>query len=1529
MLITLVGPNKCYKMSLPENAEGDYWLTDKSELEEKKLIYIHAVDGYWQIESSSYVQIFNPNCLINNDTGVSLLKTNYSNLDKIRLEPNKSYFVCLGKSKEILILNCFASYDINYIHYRIVNTQEVYIGNSIECEINYGHPFVSKKHARIFFMNNQCILENIDKKFGSVVNERAVYDKQVVLNNGDVIYIMGLKIIVLGKSLYINKPADPVIVSSKYFVIDNTSGYMKITNEEDDDFESIYNEDDYFFRAPRITEVIEKEKVTIDEPPSEEDKNEQPLILVIGPTLSMASMSFVSIFNTIQGAKTGRSSKTELVLSMIVAIMMMISTIVFPIASVKYEKVRKKKKERTRQERYKKYIEKKIDSMDKIMNTQRSILFQNYTPSEECARIIFEKDSRLWERKIDNKDFATVRLGIGDVESSIDITYPEEKFTMMDDNLLDIVELVGKKSKILPKAPITITPIEKKIMGIASTDMSIVGNYIENLIIQLIAFQSYEDLKIVFFVKDTTFYDWTKFKMLPHVWSNQMDLRYFATTRSEMQAVSKHLEDVFNERAVAVGDSDEPLIASPYYLIITDDYKNIESIGIIKDIVDNKINVGMGLWCIDNSIKKFPDECKTFLIIADRVGTIVESEVSFSKQRQFNFDVSQKYNFDLIAQKIANIPIKFSASSKEYLLPNSYTFMEMYNAGRIEQLNILNRWKTNDSTLSLSAPIGIEASGREIALDIHEKFHGPHGLIAGSTGSGKSEFIITYILSLAINYHPDDVTFILIDYKGGGLAGAFKKKDVVLPHLVGTITNIDKVGLQRSLDSIQSELRRRQVAFNDARNLTDESTIDIYKYQKLYHEGIVKKPIPHLLIICDEFAELKQQQEDFMDELISVARIGRSLGVHLILATQKPAGVVNDQIRSNSKFGVCLKVQEKEDSNDVIKKPDAAFLKKAGQFYLQVGNDEVFVLGQSGWAGAPYIESDELKPKVDTSIDFVSNIGSVIKNIDNYSQNTKESKTDQLTSIVRYIADLAEKNNIHEEPLWLENIPETIFLNEIKEKYNYKEEYQQINPVIGEYDDPFNQYQGVLTLDLTNNANTLIYGSADSGKETLVDTIIYDIIMTHSADEVNIFALDFGSEALRIFSKANQVGDVITASEAEKVYRYFDVLRRELRERKNTLAEYNGDMKLYLSDPNHKMPMILSIFNGFENFRESYLEDFEDDLQQLCREGSKYGLMFIFTLSSVSDIRYRLAQNFKQTICLQLNTDDEYMSVFDGIKKKRPSALFGRGLVRLNGEIYEFQTAKICAGDEWNATVRNNIEEANKRFPQKSISIPVMPGLITADLLKKYITDLSTLPIGVESKTLGVHRFNFLKYPFVPIGTKLLEESAGFVKELMKVLSYTKNAQAVLVDGEQFIQSNGKAEFARFQKILQTAKKDANIACVFYGLDRFLSTLEDPDGTMSEILSKAAELGNVAIIAIDTANKLKNHEYDSWYKAYSNEENGIWLGSGVNDQYLVNINLSLRERNNNCGLAFGYSANPKRAVEIKVVGLRNSEDGEE
>ena len=520
---------------------------------------------------------------------------------------------------------------------------------------------------------------------------------------------------------------------------------------------------------------------------------------------------------------------------------------------------------------------------------------------------------------------------------------------------------------------------------------------------------------------------------------------------------------------------------------------------------------------------------------------------------------------------------------------------------------------------------------------------------------GKSEFIITYILSLAINYHPNDVNFLLIDYKGGGVAGAFQKKNTKLPHLVGTITNIDTIGLQRSLASIQSELRRRQIIFNEARNIIDEGTIDIYKYQKLYHEGIVKKPIPHLLIICDEFAELKQQQQDFMDELISVSRIGRSLGVHLILATQKPAGIVNDQIRSNSKFAICLKVQDKSDSTDVIKKPDAAYLKNTGQFYMQVGNDDYFVLGQSAWSGAPYFPSDITKKKVDTSIQFISNIGTTIREVDDTLQKVYSSKGEQLTNIVKYIYELSKQENIKPTSLWLENIPENIYVDELQKKYHYTEAKEDVEVIIGEYDDPYNQKQDLVTFNLSKDGNVIIFGNAESGKETLLSTLVYNLISSYKTDKSWIYILDFGSEALKIFKNSSMVGDIAFTNDSEKISRFFDMIQNEINKRKTILSEYGGDYNLY-SKKNNDMPRITVIINNYEAFIETYENQYDDIFLTLTRESIKCGITFIVTASAVNSFRYRLNQNFRRKVALQLNNEDDYFAIFDKIDRKtRPS----------------------------------------------------------------------------------------------------------------------------------------------------------------------------------------------------------------------------------------------------------------------------------
>ena len=259
-----------------------------------------------------------------------------------------------------------------------------------------------------------------------------------------------------------------------------------------------------------------------------------------------------------------------------------------------------------------------------------------------------------------------------------------------------------------------------------------------------------------------------------------------------------------------------------------------------------------------------------------------------------------------------------------------------------EDLQVSRRWAKNAPYKSLAVPIGLRGKDDIVQLNLHEKAHGPHGLIAGTTGSGKSETIQSYILSLAVNFHPHDVAFLLIDYKGGGMANLFKN----LPHLLGTITNLDGAQSMRALASINAEIHRRERLFGEF------EVNHINQYQKKFKNGEATEPLPHLFLISDEFAELKVNQPDFIKELVSIARVGRSLGVHLILATQKPSGVVDDQIWSNSRFKLALKVADRGDSMEMLHTPDAAEITQTGRAYLQVGNNEVYELFQSAWSGA-------------------------------------------------------------------------------------------------------------------------------------------------------------------------------------------------------------------------------------------------------------------------------------------------------------------------------------------------------------------------------------------------------------------------------------------------------------------------------------------------------------------------------------------------------------------------------------------------
>ena len=1531
MIIRLIKRTKIYNFHLPTTVEGNYWITDLDNSGNvRNLINVEEDNGYWRLNSN-----FETKIVVNN-----------KELDSVLLKEYSLYFLKISSENDYIILYCSPSVDPSISKLKVPNGAKIIIGNGSNCHINYNYPLVSKNQACLTYQDSKWFIEDLGSKYGTYVNNELISKRP--LYHGDIVFIMGLKIIVLADTIIINNIGNLVSVANNFFSPAQAI-VQPIINDDNllEENVEFFKEEDYFFRSPRFKAGIEEVEITIDAPPTKQQEDDTPMILVVGPMLSMGMTSLLTGYNALSGIMSGTQTVKSSLPTLITCFAMLLAMVLWPLVSRAYQRKKYRKREKERQEKYTEYIQGKKAQIASEMEKQRQALIDNNITLEECSNIILNRKRNLWEREMDQNDFLNLRIGIGNLEFQGKVNYPEERFSLDDDNLQQLVFSVGRESKMLENVPINFSLVNHNIMAIIG-DGKQKKSFIDGLILQIMAFHSYEDVKIVVFTNEKNAGRWDYLKVLPHCWDNSKKVRYFATNNDEAKELSLYLEQEFQSRKFR-DDSHETKNLNyqsykPYYVIISDDFKSIRELEIIKDVCDQEINIGYSLMVINNRITNLPNECHSFISIGDKMSGLFENELVSNKQKEFVADFNENINMYECSKALFNIPIEIAKGSSN--LPNMISFLEMYDVGKVEQLNILNRWKNNDPTKSLQAPVGVDKNRELFKLDLHEKFYGPHGLIAGMTGSGKSEFIITYILSMAINYSPNEVSFILIDYKGGGLAGAFQNKEtgMKLPHLAGSITNLDTVEMNRSLASIQSELRRRQKIFNEARDSLNESTIDIYKYQALYREGLVKEPVTHLFIISDEFAELKQQQPEFMTQLISTARIGRSLGVHLILATQKPAGVVDDQIWSNSKFRVCLKVQDKSDSMDMIKCPDAAALKEVGRFYLQVGYNELFALGQSAWTGAKYYPMDKRRKKVDERIVIVDNIGNTIKSMDTVKKDTIiNAQGEEITNIIKYLVDVSKEQHIIVKQLWLDRIPEFIYVEKLREKYSYLPQKFVINPIIGEFDDPNNQRQDLLTLPLSTEGNTIIYGSSGNGKELALTTLIYSTIVDHSPEEVNFYILDFGGETLKSFYKAPQVGDVVLSSEEEKVANLFKLLTSSLEERKKLFVDYNGDYNFYCTHSGKTLPTIITIINNYDSYYELY-EDYDEQLSTLTREGAKYGIIFIVTSNNVNSIRYRLKQNFKQNLVLQFNDSSDYSSILGNIDKKYPSKLYGRGLVSLDN-VYEFQTAYPYDHEKMTEYVRTISQRLRDVYgSSKARAIPILPEEVTEDFVSSYLGNIETIPVGVLKDSLNIATLNCEKNYSTIVSGNDISEYTDFIHRLYNVFTKVDGIDLTVVDTMQVFSNDNNIKLinTKFEEelnpLLQEMSdyyvkyrdsnydnsifKDVNKKVVFIvGLTDLLSRLSvDKKNEVTTAISMIKDLGIYHLVIVDNTDKLKQQAYEQWYRDSIDSTNGVWLGNEILDQTTFKLSISPRELREELELGFGVLVFKGKPYVIKLLG---------
>ncbi len=869
--------------------------------------------------------------------------------------------------------------------YDIRNVPEITIGRDSKNDIVYNNRnLISGVHARIRTQGAQTVIEDRSSN-GVFVNSKRIAGVRL-LEFGDCINLFGLSIVYLGSIIAINSQNDNTALNYdilKQYVEDNADadvmmeeGYQKI----------IYH------RSPRQIYKLENDTIEIEAPPQPKNVDKKPLGMLIGPSMTMALPMLLGCLLAIYSTRaSGSSGSAFMYTGLVTAVSSAVISTIWAIVNLNAEKKKEHAEEMHRFDAYREYL---VSCSNRIKERyEKSIQNLNamYLPAEECCRYDASSPS-LWNRNVSHDDFLDQRLGIGDMPFQVNIMIPKEKFTLINDSLAEKPAMIRDSFQQLHNVPICVDLCGHRMIGIVGgAKKKGAAAVMHTLVAQIAASNCYTDVKLAFIYDESKeeAADWVYLKWLPHVWAENKKSRYIAQNPVEARDVLYEITTVLRNREENKSSlsSRKDRLALPQFIVFISDPELLEG-ELITKYINQETNQDITTIFLTDSYENLPNTCDFIIQNDESFQGMYGIDEDIDKRKKITFDSVSNGQLEALARNLANIRVHETQSGGD--IPTSLSFFDMYGIQRLEDLDVLNRWRKNRTYDSMKALIGQKAGGAGWYLDIHEKYHGPHGLIAGTTGSGKSETLQTYILSLAVNFSPYDVGFFLIDYKGGGMAHLFDG----LPHMLGQISNLSGNQVKRAMVSIKSENKRRQRIFNE------HGVNNINLYTRLYKNNEASIPVPHMFVIIDEFAELKREEPDFMRELISVAQVGRSLGVHLILATQKPSGTVDDNIWSNSKFRLCLRVQDRQDSNDMLHRPDAAYITQAGRCYMQVGNDELFELFQSGFSGAAY---DDEKGSMKADIAHMLSLTGKAALIGN------RQKIKQMAAVrIRWIAELVE-----------------------------------------------------------------------------------------------------------------------------------------------------------------------------------------------------------------------------------------------------------------------------------------------------------------------------------------------------------------------------------------------------------------------------------------------------------------------------------------------------------------------------------------
>ena len=947
----------------------------------------------------------------------------------------------------------------------------------------------------------------------------------------------------------------------------------------------------------------------------------------------------------------------------------------------------------------------------------------------------------LWTTRPEHDEFLVVRVGVGDSPSTVGVVMPTrgESYPGFWRRLQDAEDAMRNVSSV----PITVDLRRSANVGLAGHVLNIRA-VARAILTHLAGMHSPLEVVVVAFASPASGRDWAWLWWLPHCASpvSPVGSDHLADSRegsarllAELEGIicARHgadIADVVPEpRSHVSGAAPKPPRLPAIVVVVEDDA--VADRNRLMRLAEKGPDVNVHLVWLAPNLSRVPAACRSFVEVHGDGSAMVGHVRRGGCDEPVAPDSLSLQEATDAARRLACVEDAGAVVAGIAGIPSAVSILELHGFDALDPACHEHQWLRDTAPaarsrrpFSLRALVGHSGDG-PVYLDL--KTQGPHALVGGTTGAGKSEFLQTWILGMAAAHGPDHVTFLYVDYKGGS---AFSDC-VNLPHSVGLVTDLTPHLVERALTSLRAELRYRE------RLLAAKGAKDLETLGRL---GVADVP-PSLVIVIDEFAALVKEVPDFVDGIVDIAQRGRSLGLHLIMATQRPAGVIKDSLRANTNLRIALRMADEADSSDILGVRDAAHVDPSlpGRVLARTGPGRVDTF-QAAYAGA-CSTAEAGPPPLDVHEAAMGTVAAW-----HISQVAVPAHAEGEPDARRMVHAMRQAMTRLGAPSprrpWLDELSETYDLADLAGRAR-----SRTGVVFGLVDNPSRQEQHLAVYEPDRDGNLVVLGGSGAGKSTALRTIAVGATLGSGTAPVQIYGLDAASGGLEMLRPLPHVADVVGVDDGERVGRMMKRLADLVRERSTRFMNVRASNLIEYGETAGVPPLarVLLLIDGYGVFQAEYMNEpgrhqAFADFQEVLAQGRAVGVHVVMSADRVGALHTSTQALVSRTVVLRLNDDNHYGMLGLGKTGLGAQSPAGRGVdvtTRLelqvgvwggNGRVNEQAKAiELLA-----ATARVDPD-------QRPPTIPRMPVLVNGSAMPTHVDGLPVL--GIEEVSLEPRGF--------------------------------------------------------------------------------------------------------------------------------------------------------------------------------------------